>query len=215
MDDRIAKRLLSLFIAALMCLLLPSCAFISGVRNELDSRKDEVSDFRRYAQYLQTLNEEKSDLYDGYGYTAFVDTCYVQEDLCIRLGGTTRSLGAHDGLTYFITMVLVIPEGEKEIHYGFRFSRENEDGSETQLVNGNGTLYAKDYHGKLPAFADYEDFLNQDDSHKAHYHEMATQAVDSLLDAAEILLARAGLTVAALGFPYTPQSQETNQSVAC
>ena len=214
MDQRVTKRLLSLLFSALLCLMLPSCGFFSAVWNEVDTRREDVSDFRRYAEYLQTLNEEKNDVYDGYGYTAFADTCYVKEDLCIRLGGTTRSLGAEDGLTYYITAVLVIPEGDKEIHYGFQFSRENTDGSETNLVSGSGTLMAKSYQGKLPLFTEYEDFVNQSDIHKVHYHEMATREMERLLDAAAILLDRAGLTVAALGFPYTPPSPETNQSVS-
>ena len=113
-----------------------------------------------------------------------------------------------------MSIVLIIPEGGQEIHFGFDFSEVNKDGSRTKLVTGTGTLNAAEYNGSLPSFTDYTNTMKQDGSGEEHYRQMATEEMNHLLTAATVLLGRADLDLSALGFTYIPEEPETNQTVS-
>ncbi len=214
MAHRIAKRLISMTLAAVLCLMLPSCAAITRIKDVLGSIPDKPSDFDRYVEYLNGLNQDHEDEYDGYGYNAYVYPVRVQDEVCVNLAGVTNALGGDDGLTYSIILVLIIPEGGHETHYGFTFSRYSEDGTHTEIVRASGTLNNAEYDGQLPAFEEYENFESHDDSAKDSMQVMATEEMERLLAAAGILLARADLTPAALGFTYTPEERDTIQTAS-
>ena len=46
------------------------------------------------------------------------------------------------------------------------------------------------------------------------YLELASEEMEALLKAAAAMLTRADLDLSALGFTYTPEKSETNQSVS-
>lgn len=196
----------------LLCLALPSCGMLSVVKNTLSTLTDKPSDFDRYIEYLNTL-EDHEDVYDGYGYLAMAYPVTVQDEQCINLAGIMNAKGGNTDKYYSLTVVMVIPEGGQEIHYLFSFSEENEDGSRTVIVEGNGILNASEYQGTLPAFDEYTNNAGGAEDLEEHYLEMATDEFNRLLAAAKLLLAHADLTLDALGFTYTPAEIETNQTV--
>ena len=210
MDSRIHTRLTSVLLALLLCLMLPSCSLVSAVKGVLVDLADKPSDFDRYIEYLYDLNEDHQDVYDGYGYLAMAYPCQVQDDVCLSLAGILNAKGGNTDKFYSLTVVMVIPEGGQDFHYLFSFSEDNEDGSRSVIVEGSGVLNACAYQGTLPAFDEY---TNNADGSEEHYLEMATDEFNRLLSAAQILLARADLTLDALGFTYTPAEIETDQTV--
>lgn len=214
MLPRICKRLTALILAALLCLALPSCSLVKVVQNSLTSLTDKPSDFDRYIEYLRGLNENHEDIYHVYGYTAMAYPIRVQEETCLNLAGVMNAKGGNTDKFYTLTVVLIIPESGQNTHFGFSFSEINEDDSRTELVSGNGTFHASEYNGSLPAFTEYTNSLEGNNDGKEHYREMATEEMNRLLAAADELLARADLTLSALGFTYTPEEPETGQTVS-
>jgi hypothetical protein len=186
---------------------------LSVVKSTLSNLTDKPSDFDRYIEYLNGL-EDHEDIYDGYGYLAMAYPVRVQDELCINLAGVMNAKGGNVDKDFTLSMVLIIPEGGQEIHFGFDFSEVNKDGSRTKLVTGTGTLNAAEYNGSLPAFADYTNTMKQDGSGEEHYRQMATEEMNHLLTAASVLLGRADLDLTALGFTYIPEEPETNQTVS-
>jgi hypothetical protein len=186
---------------------------LSVVKSTLNSLTDKPSDFDRYIEYLNGL-EDHEDIYDGYGYLAMAYPVRVQDELCINLAGITNAKGGNVDKDFTLTMVLIIPEGGQEIHFGFDFSEVNKDGSRTKLVTGTGTLNAAAYNGGLPAFTAYTNTMKQDGRGEEHYRQMATEEMNHLLTAASVLLGRADLDLSALGFTYIPEEPETNQTVS-
>jgi hypothetical protein len=213
MFQRICKRLTASVLALLLCLALPSCGMLSVVKSTLSNLTDKPSDFDRYIEYLNGL-EDHEDIYDGYGYLAMAYPVRVQDELCINLAGIMNAKGGNVDKDFTLSIVLIIPEGGQEIHFGFDFSEVNKDGSRTKLVTGTGTLNAAEYNGSLPAFTDYTNTMKQDGSGEEHYRQMATEEMNHLLTAAAVLLGRADLDLSALGFTYIPEEPETNQTVS-
>ena len=213
MFQRICKRLTASVLALLLCLALPPCGMLSVVKSTLSTLTDKPTDFDRYIEYLNGL-EDHEDIYDGYGYLAMAYPVRVQDELCINLAGVMNAKGGNVDKDFTLTMVLIIPEGGQEIHFGFDFSEVNKDGSRNKLVTGTGTLNAAEYNGSLPAFNEYTNSMKTDSSGEENYHEMATEEMNRLLAAASELLSRADLDLSALGFTYTPEKSETNQSVS-
>ena len=213
MIRRIGKKLIACVLALLLCLALPSCGMLSVVKNIMSSLAEKPSDFDRYIEYLNGL-EDHEDVYDGYGYLAMAYPVTVQDELCINLAGVMNAKGGNVDKDFTLTMVLIIPEGGQEIYFGFDFSEVNKDGSSNKLVTGTGTLNAAEYNGSLPAFNEYTNSMKTDSSGEENYHEMATEEMNRLLTAASELLSRADLDLSALGFTYTPEKSETNQSVS-
>ncbi|MBQ7910692.1 MAG: hypothetical protein IJ363_07905 [Clostridia bacterium] len=213
MIQRIWKRLTALLIGVLLCFTLPSCGALSVVKDALSTLTDKPTDFDRYIEYLNGL-EDHEDIYDGYGYLAMAYPVTVQDEQCLNLAGVTNAKGENVDKDFTLTMVLIIPEGGQEIHFGFDFSEVNKDGSRTKLVTGTGTLNAAEYNGSLPAFTDYTNTMRQDGGGEEHYRQMATEEMNHLLTAASVLLGRADLDLSALGFTYTPEEPETNQTVS-
>ena len=213
MIQQFSKRLIACFLAFLLCFTLPSCGVVSTVKDALSTLTDKPSDFDRYIEYLNRL-EDHEDVYDGYGYLAMAYPVRVQDELCINLAGVTNAKGGNVDKDFTMTMVLIIPEGGQEIYFGFDFSEVNKDGSSNKLVTGTGTFNAAEYNGSLPAFNEYTNSMKNDSSGEENYHEMATEEMNRLLTAASELLSRADLDLSALGFTYTPEKSETNQSVS-
>ena len=213
MIQRIRKRLTALLIGLLLCFTLPSCGALSVVKDTLSTLIEKPTDFDRYIEYLNGL-EDHEDIYDGYGYLAMAYPVTVQDEQCLNLAGIMNAKGGNVDKDFTLTMVLIIPEGGQEIHFGFDFSEVNKDGSCTKLVTGTGTLNAAEYNGSLPPFTEYTNSLKQDGSGEEHYRQMATEEMNRLLAAASVLLGRAELDLTALGFTYTPQEPETNQTVS-
>ena len=108
---------------------------------------------------------------------------------------------------------MIIPEGGQGIYYLFEFA-EDQDGEKSVIVQGKGTINASEYNGSLPVFEEYTNNASDNADSEDHYREMATEEFNRLLAAAEILLSRADLTLDALGFTYTPDDIETNQTVS-
>ena len=212
MDSRIHTRLTSVLLALLLCLMLPSCSLVSAVKDVLVDLADKPSDFDRYIEYLYDLNEDHQDVYDGYGYLAMAYPVTVQDELCINLAGVMNAKGGNVDKDFTLTMVLIIPEGGQEIHFGFDFSDVNKDGSRTKLVTGTGTLNAAEYNGSLPPFTEYTNTMKQDGGGEEHYRQMATEEMNHLLTAASVLLGRADLDLTALGFTYEVQPPESEQN---
>ena len=213
MIQRISKRLTALLIGLLLCLMLPSCGMVTIVKDALSTLTDKPTDFDRYIEYLNGL-EDHEDVYDGYGYLAMAYPVTVQDEQCLNLAGIMNAKGGNVDKDFTLTMVLIIPEGGQEIHFGFDFSEVNKDGSRTKLVTGTGTLNAAEYNGSLPAFTEYTNTMRQDGGGEEHYRQMATEEMNHLLTAASVLLGRADLDLSALGFTYTPEEPETNQTVS-
>lgn len=213
MIQRICKRLTALLLALLLCLMLPSCGMVTIVKDALSTLTDKPTDFDRYIEYLNGL-EDHEDVYDGYGYLAMAYPVTVQDEQCINLAGIMNAKGGNVDKDFTLTMVLIIPEGGQEIHFGFDFSEVKEDGSLAKLVTGTGTLNAAEYNGSLPPFTEYTNSMKQDGSGEEHYRQMATEEMNRLLTAASVLLGRADLDLTALGFTYTPEEPETNQTVS-
>ena len=213
MIQRIRKRLTALLLGLLLCLMLPSCGMVTIVKDALSTLTDKPTDFDRYIEYLNGL-EDHEDVYDGYGYLAMAYPVTVQDEQCLNLAGVMNAKGGNVDKDFTLTMVLIIPEGGQEIHFGFEFSEVNKDGSRTKLVTGTGTLNAAEYNGSLPAFTDYTNTMRQDGGGEEHYRQMATEEMNHLLTAASLLLERAELDLTALGFTYTPEEPETNQTVS-
>ena len=86
MIQQISKRLIACFLAFLLCFTLPSCGVVSTVKDALSTLTDKPSDFDRYIEYLNRL-EDHEDVYDGYGYLAMAYPVRVQDELCINLAG--------------------------------------------------------------------------------------------------------------------------------
>ena len=212
MIRRIGKKLIACVLALLLCLALPSCSMLSVVKNIISSLAEKPSDFDRYIEYLNGL-EDHEDVYDGYGYLAMAYPVTVQDELCINLAGVMNAKGGNVDKDFTLTMVLIIPEGGQEIYFGFDFSEVNKDGSRNNLVTGTGTLNAAEYNGSLPPFTEYTNTMKQDGSGEEHYRQMATEEMNHLLTAAAVLLGRADLDLSALGFTYTPAEIETDQTV--
>ena len=213
MIQRIWKRLTALLLGLLLCLMLPSCGMVTIVKDTLSTLIEKPTDFDRYIEYLNGL-EDHEDVYDGYGYLAMAYPVTVQDEQCINLAGIMNAKGGNVDKDFTLTMVLIIPEGGQEIHFGFDFSEVNKDGSRTKLVTGTGTLNAAEYNGSLPAFTEYTNTMRQDGGGEEHYRQMATEEMNHLLTAAAVLLGRAELDLTALGFTYTPEEPETNQTVS-
>lgn len=213
MIQRIRKRLTALLLGLLLCLMLPSCGMVTIVKDALSTLTEKPSDFDRYIEYLNGL-EDHEDVYDGYGYLAMAYPVTVQDEQCLNLAGVMNAKGGNVDKDFTLSMVLIIPEGGQEIHFGFDFSEVNKDGSRTKLVTGTGTLNAAEYNGSLPAFTDYTNTMRQDGGGEEHYRQMATEEMNHLLTAAAVLLGRAELDLTALGFTYTPEEPETNQTVS-
>ena len=213
MIQRIRKRLTALLLGLLLCLMLPSCGMVTIVKDALSTLTDKPTDFDRYIEYLNGL-EDHEDVYDGYGYLAMAYPVTVQDEQCLNLAGIMNAKGGNVDKDFTLSMVLIIPEGGQEIHFGFDFSEVNKDGSRTKLVTGTGTLNAAEYNGSLPAFTDYTNTIRQDGGGEEHYRQMATEEMNHLLTAASVLLGRADLDLSALGFTYTPEEPETNQTVS-
>ena len=213
MIQRIRKRLTALLIGLLLCLMLPSCGMVTIVKDAFSTLTDKPTDFDRYIEYLNGL-EDHEDVYDGYGYLAMAYPVTVQDEQCLNLAGIMNAKGGNVDKDFTLTMVLIIPEGGQEIHFGFDFSEVNKDGSRTKLVTGTGTLNAAEYNGSLPAFTEYTNTMRQDGGGEEHYRQMATEEMNHLLTAASVLLGRADLDLTALGFTYTPEEPETNQTVS-
>ena len=211
MIQRICKRLTALLLGLLLCLMLPSCGMVTIVKDALSTLTDKPTDFDRYIEYLNGL-EDHEDIYDGYGYLAMTYPVRVQDELCINLAGITNAKGGNVDKDFTLTMVLIIPEGGQEIHFGFDFSEVNKDGSRTKLVTGTGTLNAAEYNGNLPAFTEYTNSMKTDNSGEENYHKMATEEMNRLLAAASVLLGRADLDLTALGFTYEVQPPESEQN---
>lgn len=211
MIQQISKRLIACFLAFLLCFTLPSCGVVSTVKDALSTLTDKPSDFDRYIEYLNRL-EDHEDVYDGYGYLAMAYPVRVQDELCINLAGITNAKGVNVDKDFTLTMVLIIPEGGQEIHFGFDFSEVNKDGSRNKLVTGTGTLNAAEYNGSLPAFNEYTNTMKQDGGGEEHYRQMATEEMNHLLTAAAVLLGRADLDLSALGFTYEVQPPESEQN---
>ena len=213
MIQRIRKRLTALLLGFLLCLMLPSCGMVTIVKDALSTLTEKPTDFDRYIEYLNGL-EDHEDVYDGYGYLAMAYPVTVQDEQCLNLAGVMNAKGGNVDKDFTLSMVLIIPEGGQEIHFGFDFSEVNKDGSRTKLVTGTGTLNAAEYNGSLPAFTDYTNTVRQDGGGEEHYRQMATEEMNHLLTAASVLLGRADLDLTALGFTYTPEEPETNQTVS-
>ena len=213
MIQRISKRLTALLLGLLLCLMLPSCGMVTIFKDALSTLTDKPTDFDRYIEYLNGL-EDHEDVYDGYGYLAMAYPVTVQDEQCLNLAGIMNAKGGNVDKDFTLTMVLIIPEGGQEIHFGFDFSEVNKDGSRTKLVTGTGTLNAAEYNGSLPAFTEYTNTMRQDGGGEEHYRQMATEEMNHLLTAASVLLGRADLDLSALGFTYTPEEPETNQTVS-
>lgn len=213
MIQRISKRLTALLLGLLLCLMLPSCGMVTIFKDALSTLTDKPTDFDRYIEYLNGL-EDHEDVYDGYGYLAMAYPVTVQDEQCLNLAGIMNAKGGNVDKDFTLTMVLIIPEGGQEIHFGFDFSEVNKDGSRTKLVTGTGTLNAAEYNGSLPAFTEYTNTMRQDGGGEEHYRQMATEEMNHLLTAASLLLGRAELDLTALGFTYTPEEPETNQTVS-
>ena len=213
MIQRIRKRLTALLLGLLLCLMLPSCGMVTIVKDALSTLTDKPTDFDRYIEYLNGL-EDHEDVYDGYGYLAMAYPVTVQDEQCLNLAGVMNAKGGNVDKDFTLSMVLIIPEGGQEIHFGFDFSEVNKDGSRTKLVTGTGTLNAAEYNGSLPAFTEYTNTVRQDGGGEEHYRQMATEEMNHLLTAASLLLERAELDLTALGFTYTPEEPETNQTVS-
>lgn len=213
MIQRIRKRLTALLLGLLLCLMLPSCGMVTIVKDALSTLTEKPTDFDRYIEYLNGL-EDHEDVYDGYGYLAMAYPVTVQDEQCLNLAGIMNAKGGNVDKDFTLSMVLIIPEGGQEIHFGFEFSEVNKDGSRTKLVTGTGTLNAAEYNGSLPAFTDYTNTIRQDGGGEEHYRQMATEEMNHLLTAASVLLGRADLDLSALGFTYTPEEPETNQTVS-
>ena len=211
MIRRIGKKLIACVLALLLCLALPSCGMLSVVKNIMSSLAEKPSDFDRYIEYLNGL-EDHEDVYDGYGYLAMAYPVTVQDELCINLAGVMNAKGGNVDKDFTLTMVLIIPEGGQEIYFGFDFSEVNKDGSRNKLVTGTGTLNAAEYNGSLPPFTEYTNTLKQDGSGEEHYRQMATEEMNHLLTAAAVLLERADLDLTALGFTYEVQPPESEQN---
>ena len=213
MIQRICKRLTALLLALLLCLMLPSCGMVTIVKDALSTLTDKPTDFDRYIEYLNGL-EDHEDVYDGYGSLAMAYPVTVQDEQCLNLAGVMNAKGGNVDKDFTLTMVLIIPEGGQEIYFGFDFSEIKEDGSLAKLVTGTGTLNAAEYNGSLPPFTDYTNTMKQDGGGEEHYRQMATEEMNHLLTAASVLLGRADLDLTALGFTYTPEEPETNQTVS-
>ena len=211
MIRRIGKKLIACVLALLLCLALPSCGMLSVVKNIMSSLAEKPSDFDRYIEYLNGL-EDHEDVYDGYGYLAMAYPVTVQDELCINLAGVMNAKGGNVDKDFTLTMVLIIPEGGQEIYFGFDFSEVNKDGSRTKLVTGTGTLNAAEYNGSLPPFTEYTNTMKQDGGGEEHYRQMATEEMNHLLTAAAVLLGRADLDLSALGFTYEVQPPESEQN---
>ena len=211
MIQQISKRLIACFLAFLLCFTLPSCGVVSTVKDALSTLTDKPSDFDRYIEYLNRL-EDHEDVYDGYGYLAMAYPVTVQDELCINLAGVMNAKGGNVDKDFTLTMVLIIPEGGQEIYFGFDFSEVNKDGSRTKLVTGTGTLNAAEYNGSLPPFTEYTNTMKQDGGGEEHYRQMATEEMNHLLTAAAVLLGRADLDLSALGFTYEVQPPESEQN---
>lgn len=117
-------------------------------------------------------------------------------------------------IIYTKTLVLVIPRSGQNTIFKYSYSDYNDDGSPSHAVSASGTLNTPEYSGVLTKFTEFTDS-------KGHYHnaeeiylEIATEEMEALLKAASTMLARADLTLAALGFTYTPEEPETNQTVS-
>lgn len=214
MNARLYKRLTALLLAFLLCLMLPSCSLVSTVKGALVDLTDKPSDFDRYVEYLRDLNEDHEDMYHVFGYTAMAYPVQVQDETCLNLAGIMNAKGGNIDKFFTLTVVLIIPEGGQNAHFAFSFSEINEDDTQTELVRGTGTFHTAEYNGSLPSFTDYTNNLNDVDDGEEHYREMATEEMNRLLAAAEELLARADLTLDALGFTYTPEEPETSQTVS-
>ena len=212
MIRRIGKKLIACVLALLLCFALPSCGMLSVVKNIMSSLAEKPSDFDRYIEYLNGL-EDHEDVYDGYGYLAMAYPVTVQDELCINLAGVMNAKGGNVDKDFTLTMVLIIPEGGQEIYFGLDFSEVNKDGSRNKLVTGTGTLNAAEYNGSLPPFTEYTNTMKQDGGGEEHYRQMATEEMNHLLTAAAVLLGRADLDLSALGFTYTPAEIETDQTV--
>ena len=213
MIQRVCMRLIALLFGLLLCFTLPSCGVLSVVKDTLCTLTDKPTDFDRYIEYLNGL-EDHEDIYDGYGYLAMAYPVTVQDKQCLNLAGIMNAKGGNVDKDFTLSMVLIIPEGGQEIHFGFDFSEVNKDGSRTKLVTGTGTLNAAEYNGSLPPFTEYTNTMKQDGSGEEHYRQMATEEMNRLLAAASVLLGRADLDLSALGFTYTPEEPETNQTVS-
>ena len=222
MIQQISKRLAVLLLGLLLCLALPSCSAISSILNlwltpicppeELSG--EDTGDFDRYIEYLNGLPEKRDEFSEGRGYR--VTICPVQEgdDTTLKIEAVNQSLTLEGEVIYTGTLVLMIPESGQNTAFTYSYSDYNEDGSPDHTVSASGTLNTSEYNGVLTKFTEFTDSMGHYNNAEEVYLEIATEEMEALLKAASELLSRADLDLSALGFTYTPEKSETNQSVS-
>ena len=222
MIQRISKRLAVLLLGLLLCLALPSCSAISSILNlwltpirppeELNG--EDTGDFDRYIEYLNSLPEKRDDFSEGRGYK--VKVCPVQEgnNTMLKIEAVNQSLTLDGEVIYTKTLVLMIPENGQNTAFTYSYSDYNDDGSPDHTVSASGTLNTSEYNGALTKFTEFTDSMGHYNNAEEVYLELATEEMEALLKATVAVLARADLDLSALGFTYTPEKSETNQSVS-
>ena len=222
MIQRISKRLAVLLLGLLLCLALPSCSAISSILNlwltpirppeELSG--EDTGDFDRYIEYLNGLPEKRDERSEGRGYK--VTACPVQEgdEIMLKIEAVNQSLTLDGEVTYTETLVLMIPESGQNTAFTYSYSDYNDDGSPDHTVSASGTLNTSEYNGVLTKFTEFTDSKGYYKNAEEVHLEIASEEMEALLKAASKLLARAELDLSALGFTYTPEKSETNQSVS-
>ena len=222
MIQRISKRLAVLLLGLLLCLALPSCSAISSILNlwltpirppeELSG--EDTGDFDRYIEYLNGLPEKRDEFSEGRGYK--VTACPVQagDETTLKIEAVNQSLTLEGEVIYTKTLVLTIPENGQNTAFTYSYSDYNDDGSPDHTVSASGTLNTSEYNGVLTKFTEFTDSIGHYKNAEEIYLELASEEMEALLKAAAAMLSRADLDLSALGFTYTPEKSETNQSVS-
>ena len=217
MIQRISKRLAVLLLGLLLCLALPSCSAISSILNlwltpirppeELSG--EDTGDFDRYIEYLNGLPEKRDELSEGRGYKVTVCPVQEEDEIMLKIEAVNQSLTLDGEVTYTETLVLMIPESGQNTAFTYSYSDYND-----HTVSASGTLNTSEYNGVFTKFTEFTDSKGYYKNAEEVHLEIASEEMEALLKAASKLLARAELDLSALGFTYTPEKSETNQSVS-
>ena len=210
------KRTVILILALSLCMAFSSCGFISEMKDTLLSPiapTEESSDFDRYIAHLNSLPDGK-DTHAHLGYT--VTVCPVQEsgETALKYVYDVHVYNSKGKTVSTCTLTFIIPKNGMNANFNFVYDEFSDNGNDKETVEASGVLNTSEYNGTIISFTDFENSRGEYKNDEEIHLEIVTMYMESILKSAKIMLERADLDLTALGFTYTPEEPETNQSVS-
>ena len=210
------KRTVILILALSLCMAFSSCGFISEMKDTLFSPiapTEESSDFDRYIAHLNSLPEAK-DTHAPLGHTVTVYPVQESGEPALKYVYDAHVHDSKGKTVSTCTLTFVIPENGMNASFNFVYVEFSDNGNDKETVEASGVLNTSEYNGTITSFTDFENSRGEYKNDEEIHLEIVTMYMESILESAKIMLERADLDLTALGFTYTPEEPETDQTVS-